>query len=130
MTELQPRDFQPPTCIPSSSQGEYPHNDNWFAELNELQGQNVINQQEGEDNIFCDGEEEIDGDSEMHGEIQQCLSLNRDYQVIIYSNMSLTGPLAQFLQKLYYFDRIFFLLWIIISGKAREVLTYEQKKET
>lgn len=75
-----------------------------------MQGQNVIDQQEGEDNIFYDGEEEIDGDSEMHGEIQQCLSLNRDYQVIIYSNMSLTGPLAQFLQKLYYFDRIFFLL--------------------
>ena len=53
-------------------------------ELNELNGQNDIDQEEGEDSIFHDGAEEIDGALEVHSEIQQCLSLNRDYQVIIF----------------------------------------------
>lgn len=63
-------------------------------ELNELNGQNDIDQQEGEDSIFHDGEEEIDSVLEMHSEIQQCLSLNRDYQVIIFFCMSSTGTFA------------------------------------
>ena len=100
LTELQPRNFQPPTCVPSSSQGEYPQNRSWFAELNELNGQNDIDQQEGEDSIFHDGEEEIDSVSETYSEIQQCLTLNRDYQVIIFFCSSLTSPFAQFLLKL------------------------------
>ena len=87
LTELQPRNFQPPTCVPSSSQGEYPQNESWFVELNEWNGQNDIDQEEGEDSIFHDGEEEIDSVSEMHSEIQQCLSLNRDYQVITFFNL-------------------------------------------
>lgn len=88
LTELQPRSFQPPTCVPSSSQGEYPQNGSWFAELNELNAQNDIDQQEEEDSIFHDGKEEINGVSEMYGEIQQCLTLNRDYQVIIFFCLS------------------------------------------
>lgn len=85
-------------CVPSSSQGEYQQNGRWFAELNELHGQNDIDQQEGEHNIFHDGEEEITGNgvSEIHSDIQQCLSLNRDYQVILLFNIvfNLTGPLS------------------------------------
>ena len=100
LTELQPRNFQPPTCVPSSSQGEYPQNASWFAELNELSGQNDIDQQEGEDSIFHDVEEEVDGASEVYSEIQQCLTLNRDYQVVILFCLSLTSPFAQFLLKL------------------------------
>jgi len=51
------------------------------VELNEMNGQNDIDQEGGEDGIFHDGGEEIDGALEEHSEIQQCLSLNRDYQV-------------------------------------------------
>lgn len=101
LTELQPRNFQPPTCVPSLSQGKYPQNGSWLVELNELNGQNDIDQQEGEDSIFHDGEEEIDSVLEMHSEIQQCLSLNRDYQVIIFFCMSSTGTFARFMLKLF-----------------------------
>ena len=99
LTELQPGNFQPPMCVPSSSQGEYQQNGRWFAEVNELHGQNGIDQQEGEHTIFHDGEEEITGNgvSEIHSDIQQCLSLNRDYQVILFFNIvfNLTGPLPK-----------------------------------
>ena len=98
LTELQPRNFQAPTCVPSSSQGEYPQNERWFAELNELSGQNDIDQQEEEDSIFHDGGEEINGESEMYSEIQQCLALNRDYQVIIFFRQV---PLPSFAEIVY-----------------------------
>lgn len=114
LTELQPGNFQPPMCVPSSSQGEYQQNGRWFAELNELHGQNDIDQQEGEHNIFHDGEEEItsNGVSEIHSDIQQCLSLNRDYQVILFFNIvfNLTGPLSPIFAEIVYCDRnVFFL---------------------
>ena len=114
LTELQPGNFQPPVCVPSSSQGEYQQNGRWFAELNELHGQNDIDQQEGEHNIFHDGEEEITGNgvSEIHSDIQQCLSLNRDYQVILFFNIvfNLTGPLSPIFAEIVYCDRnVFFL---------------------
>ena len=112
LTELQPRNFQPPTCVPSSSQGEHQQNGRWFAESNEMHGQNDIDQQEGEHNIFHDGEEEINGVSEIHSDIQQCLSLNRDYQVILFFNIvfNLTGPLSPIFAEIVYCDRnVFFL---------------------
>lgn len=114
LTELQPGNFQPPMCVPSSSQGEYQQNGRWFAELNELHGQNGIDQQEGEHNIFHDGEKEITGNgvSEIHSDIQQCLSLNRDYQVILFFNIvfNLTGPLSPIFTEIVYCDRnVFFL---------------------
>ena len=110
LTELQPRNFQPPMCLPSSSQGEYPQNGSWFAELNELHGPNEVDQQEGEHNIFHDVEEEIDGVSEMYSDIQQCLSLNRDYQVILFFNIVFNGPLSPVFAEIVYWDRKMFFL--------------------
>lgn len=131
LTELQPGNFQPPMCVPSSSQGEYQQNGRWLAELNEMHARNDIDQQEVEHNIFRDGEEEINGVSEIHSDIQQCLSLNRDYQVIIFFNivLNLTSPLSPIFAEIAYCDKNMFFLDLNEGAKLRKCQDFlEQKK--
>ena len=80
LTELQPLDFAPPPCAPSTSQCGY-NVASWHAELDHFQGQNGANQQAEEGDLFHDGGAENNSEPEIGSEIQQCLSLNRDYQV-------------------------------------------------
>ncbi|KAL9985551.1 hypothetical protein ACROYT_G007972 [Oculina patagonica] len=82
LTELQPLAFIPPACGPSTSQVGY-NDTSWHTELNHFQGQNDVNQQVEEEDLFSDGDEENNGDPGMYSEIQQCLSSNRDYQLAI-----------------------------------------------
>lgn len=86
LTELQPRNFQPPASVPSTSQEGY-NDASWLVEINQFHGQNDSNQQEDEEELFDNGDDENDGDVEMRSEIQQCLSLNRDYQVMLQYNL-------------------------------------------
>lgn len=59
----------------------------WLVGTDHLHGQSYTNEQEEEDDeeLFLEGNDRNDayGDLEVHSEIQRCLSLNRDYQVII-----------------------------------------------
>ena len=84
LTELQPRGFEPPPCVPSTSQSVF-SSDSWQVELNHFQGQNDdYQQQEGRGDLYYDGGgNDNSGDPELRGKIQQCLILNRDYQVML-----------------------------------------------
>lgn len=80
LTELHPLAFVPPACVPSTSQAGY-SDVSWHTELDHFKCQNDTNQQGEEEDLFRDGGEENNGDPETYSEVQQCLSLNRDYQV-------------------------------------------------
>ena len=77
LTELQPVCFQPPVCNLNTSQGGHTAN-SWPVELNQHHHQL---QEEHGPQYNDDADKELDCDYGMSSEIQQCLSLNRDYQV-------------------------------------------------
>ena len=76
-----PSTSDPSTSLSSANQegfnnSTWPAVDNQFFDPRDVEG---LDQEE--DGPFSDGEEENIEDMEMHNKIQQCLILNRDYQV-------------------------------------------------
>lgn len=71
-----------PTSTPSTSSTDQYSDVTWLLTTNQHHDENDADEQEEEmEELFFEGDEKSDDDFEMRSEIQQCLSLNRDYQV-------------------------------------------------
>ena len=71
----------PYTSIPTSSR----YSDGvWLTGTDQIHDHGHLGEEEDEDELFLERGDVNDDDLEMRSEIQRCLSLNRDYQVIIH----------------------------------------------